>query len=99
MIISDNPQETANKLGRLYEKPPPNQFYGIGPVILDTWSSASPFTSFDTDANPNMHLVIIADNLEKLWQGTRRLLDIVIETKNTDVDEWLAMQLSGDYSK
>ena len=99
MIICNSPDDMAHKLGRVYVKHPPNQNYGLGPVILTTWSAATPFTLFDTESNPNMHLLIVADSLERLWQGARKLLDIVIETSNEDADEWLATLLSGDFPK
>jgi hypothetical protein len=98
MIISNSPEEMQDKLGRLNAKHPPNQNY-VFKVRLTDWSAATPFFNYDTQTNPNMHLIIIADRIDRLWQGARRLLDIIIETDNGDVDEWLATLLSGDFPK
>lgn len=98
MIISSSPDKMGDKLGRLHAKHPPNQNY-LMTVILTDWSAATTFINYDTQTNPNVHLIIIADRIDRLWQGARQLLDIIIETDNEDVDEWLATMLSGDFPK
>ncbi len=49
----------------------------------------------DTQQNPQEHLVIVADDIEHLWQGARLLVDIVLQTRNGDAEQWLLTVLRG----
>lgn len=61
-------------------------------------SALTPLFDLDLQRDPKRHAVIIADDISHLWQGSRQLLDIVLETRNAEAEEWLTKLLRGSFS-
>jgi hypothetical protein len=59
-------------------------------------SALTPLFDLNLQRDPKRHVVIIADDITHLWQGMRQLLDVVLETSNPEVEEWLVNLLRGN---
>jgi len=95
MIITERPHDVLTSLSRLqWEKHPGNQrFVSVG-FEGEAESALTEFFDLDAQRDPNKHFLVVVDNIRHLWQGMRQLLDMVIETRNGEVEEWLINLLS-----
>jgi len=100
MIITERPDDVLTKVSRLqYEKNPNGQrFISVG-FEGKAESALTPFFDLDYYQDLNKHLLVVADDIRHLWQGMRELLDMVIETRNEEVEKWLVILLSGSFTQ
>jgi hypothetical protein len=96
MIITERAKTYQASLSRLMWAKNPNgqRFFVIG-FEGKAESALSQVFDHNTKENPNNHLVIVADDISHLWQGVRPLLDIVLETRSSEVEEWFVDLLHG----
>ena len=48
--------------------------------------------------DPDRHVIVKVDDPQKLWQGVReRHLDMIIEVKNDDAEEWFLNLFTRNY--
>ena len=95
MIITERSHQ-ANPLNGLMSGQSPNgqNFICIG-FEGKAESALTPLFNLNLQGDPKRHAVIIADDISHLWQGSRQLLDVVIETSNPEAEQWLANLLRG----
>jgi hypothetical protein len=81
MIITERPDDVLTQVSRLqYEKNPNGQrFISVG-FEGKAESALIPLFDLDRQQDMNQHVLVVADDINHLWQGMRQLLDIVIET-------------------
>jgi len=95
MIITERSHQT-NPLNGLMSGQSPNgqNFVCIG-FEGKAESALTPLFDLNLQGDPKRHAVIKADDISHLWQGSRQLLDAVIETRNPEAEQWLANLLRG----
>ena len=95
MIITERPDNVLASVSRLmWESPGGQRFACIG-FEGAAESALTELFDLDFQQDPNQHAIVVADDIGHLWQGMRQLLDIVIETRNKEVEEWLFQLLKG----
>ena len=93
MIVTDRPDDVKTKLTHLqYMKHPPKQFlFSIGFENEKVESALTPIWDLEGYRNPYTHVFIVAKDIDQIWQGSRKLLDMVIQTTNDMADDWFLM--------
>ena len=96
ILITERPKEVQLKLNNLmYDLRPDKQLFFVVGFEGDTEASMEEFISLDAQRSFNKHVIMVADNISHLWQGSRQLLDIVMETRNEEAEEWFTHLLKG----
>ena len=94
MVISSRPQEVQGALLKsIGERCPDGQQFFVVGFKEEAEGSLLPLFDLDTQNEPNKHAIIVANDIRHLWQGMRQLLDVVIEIKSTDAEEWIVQLL------
>ena len=93
MIITERPDEVSSKLGYLMSDKVHGKIFIILGFEGKAEASWQEFFSLDYQGD---NLILVADNIQHLWQGMRHLLDVVIETKNIEAEGWLVRLLGVD---
>jgi len=94
MIITQRANNTSLNGLMAGESPNGQNFVCVG-FEGKAESALTPLFDLDLQRDPKRHAVIIADDISHLWQGSRQLLDVVIETSNPEAEQWLANLLRG----
>jgi hypothetical protein len=98
MIITERPDEVQNSLNHLmYDKHPNGEHFVVIGFEGKAESALTECFDLDLQGDTKRHLLVVADNIGHLWQGMRQLLDIVIETRNAEAEEWLTKLLRGNF--
>jgi hypothetical protein len=98
MVITERPEDVQGKMVRLYKERLDGQVFIPVGFESDAESALSVIFDLDYHRDPKKHVVIIADDISHLWQGARELLDIVVETKSEESEDWFVNLLCGSYS-
>jgi len=99
MIITERPDDVLTQVSRFYEKNYEGQsFISVG-FEEDAESALTEFFDLDCHQDPNHHLIIVSNDIRHLWQGMRELLDMVIETRNREAEEWFVSLLNRSFTQ
>ena len=99
MILTERTDDVLSKMSNFYKMNYTGQSIISVGFEGDTESALTEFFDLDCHRNPNHHLVIVADDIRRLWQGMRELLDVVIEMQTEEVEDWFIGLLDSTFTQ